>query len=71
MKRRRQENVCWALWLLLVIGAIGCSAILLGTAGASDLGRLDVVETLRNSVLSFGGASALGGGAYAMRRWVL
>lgn len=71
MKRKRQEALCLIVWLLLILGAVACGIFLLGVAGASDLGRLDIAETLRHSVLSFCGAAVLGSGAYAMRRWVL
>ncbi len=71
MKRKRQEALCLIVWLLLRLGAVACGIFLLGVAGASDLGRLNILETIRHTAVSFAGLAAFGGGAYAVRRWVL
>ena len=70
-KQKRQEAVCRILFFLLACAAVIFAGLFLGTAGASDLGRLDVMETLCQSMFSFFGACGFGFCAYAMKRWVL
>ena len=70
-KQKRQKNVCRILFFALECGTAIFALLFLGTAGASDLGRIDVGETLRRSLFSFFGACGFGFCAYAMKRWVL
>ena len=46
-KQMRQEAVCRILFFLLACAAVIFAGLFLGTAGASDLGRLDVYENHR------------------------
>ena len=71
VRQKRQEAVCRILFFLLACASVIFAGLFLGTAGASDLGRLDVMETLCQSMFSFFGACGFGFCAYAMKRWVL
>ncbi len=63
-----QKMIGKALWMVCKTGAIVSGVILLGTAGASDLGRIDVAVTACRALWCVAGIVGFGAVARVIRR---